>query len=188
VTGIKEPIVPVSEATYRRVAMEDDEQWELVCGRLRKKPPMTTEHQGVGRQLTRSLFLQLDWDEFIFGPDIKVRTSTGSYFVPDVTVVPRALERRLREQPGTFEVYDAPLPLIVEVWSPSTGEYDVDKKLAEYRHRGDLEIWRIHPYERTLIAWVRRPNGTYTETLYTSGTIRLTALPSVVIDLSSLFD
>ena len=179
--------MPVSEATYRRVALEDDEQWELVCGRLRKKPLMTTEHQGIAREMVHSLFLQMDWDEYIFGQDIKVRTSSGSYFIPDVTVVPRAFERRLREQPGTFEVYDVPLPLVVEVWSPSTGDYDVDEKLSEYRRRGDLEIWRIHPYEHTLIAWVRQPDGSYDETLYTSGVVRLTALPNVTVDLNRLF-
>ena len=178
--------MPVTEATYRRVALEDDEQWELVCGRLRKKPPMTSEHQGVPRELIHSLFQQLDWDDYIFGQDIKVRTSSGSYFIPDVTVVPRAFERRLREHPGTFEVYDDPLPLVVEVWSPSTGDYDVDEKLAEYRRRGDLEIWRIHPYEHTLVAWVRRPDGSYEATLYTSGVVRLTALPNVTVDLNRL--
>lgn len=30
-----------------------------------------------------------------------------------------------------LEVYDTPLPLVVEVWSPSTGSYDVDAKVPE---------------------------------------------------------
>jgi Uma2 family endonuclease len=44
-----------------------------------------------------------------------------------------------------LELYVEPLPLVVEVWSPSTGQYDVDEKLPEYQRRGDLEIWRFHP-------------------------------------------
>jgi Uma2 family endonuclease len=170
------------------VALEDDEQWELVCGRLRKKPPMTTEHQEVARTLVLMIGLQLNLTLYTVGQDVKVRTSAGSYFIPDVTVVPREYVRRLREHPGTFEVYEEPLPLVIEVWSPSTGDYDVDDKLAEYQRRGDLEIWRIHPYERTLIAWVRQPDGGYQETLYRSGTVTPAFLPAVSIDLGSLFD
>ena len=40
--------MPISDATYERVALEDaDEVWELVCGRLRSKPGMTAEHNNV---------------------------------------------------------------------------------------------------------------------------------------------
>jgi Uma2 family endonuclease len=182
--------MPVTEATYRQVALEDHEgQWELVCGRLRRKPPMTTEHDGSGRELHRRLVLQLDPRLYAVGQNSgKVRTSAGSYYIPDISVIPRAYERRLRERPGTFEVYDEPLPLVVEVWSPSTGDYDVEEKLAEYRRRGDLEIWRLHPYERTLTAWRRQPDGSYAESLYQGGIVRPHSLPGVSIDLATLFD
>ena len=76
----------------------------------------------------------------------------------------------------------------MEVWSRSTGGYDVDAKLPEYQRRGDLEIWRVHPYERTLIAWRRQLDGTYTELLYTGGRVRPVAMPDVTADLDALFD
>ena len=87
-----------------------------------------------------------------------------------------------------LEVYDQPLPLVVEVWSRSTGDYDVEEKLAVYQQRGDLEIWRIHPYERTLTAWRRQPDGSYDETIHREGVVSPTALPGVEIDLAALFD
>ena len=181
--------MPVREATYRQVALEDHEgQWELVCGRLRRKPPMTTEHQDTARELLLALVMQLDRRDFAVGETIKVRTTAGSYYIPDVTVVPREFVRRLRERPGTLGVYEEPLPLVVEVWSPSTGDYDVDDKLADYKRRGDLEIWRLHPHEHTLTAWCRQPDGTYAETVYHGGTVQPTALPNVTIDLDTLFD
>ena len=34
--------------------------------------------------------------------------------------------RQRAERAGRLEVYDDPMPLVVEVWSPSTGDYDVD--------------------------------------------------------------
>jgi Uma2 family endonuclease len=102
-------------------------------------------------------------------------------------VIPSAMEQRQRGGPGHLEVYAEPLPLVVEVWSPSTGDYDVDGKLPEYQQRGDLEIWRIHPYERTLTRWVRRPDGSYSESVQRGGTVAPAALPGVTIDLDALF-
>jgi Uma2 family endonuclease len=87
----------------------------------------------------------------------------------------------------TLEVYEDPLPLVVEVWSPSTGDYDVESKLVEYQRRGDLEIWLIHPYDHTLTAWRRQPDGSYAETRYDGGAVQPAALPDVTIDLDSLF-
>jgi Uma2 family endonuclease len=105
-----------------------------------------------------------------------------------VLVVPIALTESLRGRPDVLEVYAEPLPLVVEVWSPSTGSYDVGEKLQQYQRRGDAEIWPIHPYERTLTAWRRQPDGTYTETLYTEGSVQPASLPGVSIALADLFE
>ena len=94
----------------------------------------------------------------------------------------------LRGRRDVLEAYDAPLPLVIEVCCPSTGDYDVDTKLGEYQRRGDLEIWRIHPFDRTLTAWRRQPDGSYTESQYAGGTVQPVALPNVTIDLDTLFD
>ena len=67
-------------------------------------------------------------------------------------------------------------------------DYDVERKLPEYRARGDLEIWRIHPYDRTLTAWRRQPDGSYVESVYRDGVVRPEWLPNVTIDLDALFD
>jgi Uma2 family endonuclease len=103
-------------------------------------------------------------------------------------VIPLALAEGLRGRPDRLEMYREPLPLVVEIWSPSTGDYDVDKKFPEYRRRGDLEIWRIHPYERTLTTWVRRVDGGYAESVFRGGDVSPMALPGVVIDVGSLFE
>ena len=181
--------MPISEDTYERVALEDPEgQWELVCGRLRSKPAMTTEHNDVMRELDGQLRDQLDRQTYTVSVNsARLRISNGSYYVPDVCVLPRASVRRLLQTPGRFEVYDEPMPLVVEVWSPSTGEYDVEEKLREYQQRGDLEIWRVHPYDRTLTAWCRRIDGGYPETVYRGGAVAPAALPGVAIDLQRLF-
>jgi Uma2 family endonuclease len=98
------------------------------------------------------------------------------------------MTRRLyRRGPGEIESYPEPLPFVSEVWSPSTGGYDQSVKLREYKERGDAEIWLIHPYDRTVTAWRKQPDGSYAEAVYTSGVIQPVALPGVSIEFDALF-
>ena len=181
--------MPVRAETYERLALEDsDTKWELHCGRLVEKPPMTFRHNQAARELAFQLNLQIDRRTYVvLHDDARVVRMGGSYFIPDVAVAPMALTRRFEEDPSALEGYVDPLPLVVEVWSPSTGDYDVETKLSEYQARGDLEIWRLHPYERTLTAWRRQPDGSYSEMVHRGGTVQPAALPGVSIDLDTVF-
>jgi Uma2 family endonuclease len=179
--------MPVSEETYRQVALEDFEgQWELHCGRLVQKPGMSYEHGHLTTRLFGSLLTQLDDREFTARSNHARTRTAGSYYLPDVCVIPMDLFRPHRGE-GGLEFYDAALPLVVEVWSPSTGDYDLNEKLREYQRRGHLEIWMIHPYDRTLRAWIRQADGSYTDALHTGGVIQPVALPNVTINLDTFF-
>ena len=181
--------MPVSEKTFRQLAVEDPEgHWELYCGGLRRKPGMSIEHNHIVSELHYALMNQLDRSQFAVRSNAgHIRLSAQSYFIPDVFAIPVELQRPLWGRRG-LEWYTAPLPLVVEIWSPSTGDYDVETKLREYQRRGDIEIWRIHPYERTLIAWRRQADGSYTESAFNQGMVKPVALPNVTIDLDSLFE
>lgn len=181
--------MPVTEKTYEQVALEDPEgQWELVCGTLRSKPPMTHAHNTLGFELSVMLHAQLDRSQYEVRFNAgRARISEANSFIPDVIVVPRRLTEGLRLRDDVLESYPAPLPLVVEVWSPSTGDYDVETKFRGYKERGDLEIWRIHPYERTLTSWTLQPDGSYAERVETAGKVTPAALPNVTIDLDQLF-
>jgi Uma2 family endonuclease len=180
----------IDEATYERLALaEPDRKWELRDGHLLEKPPMTSAHNWIGIKLGYMLMAQLDWSTYQARVDAgRLRRPEATYYIPDVFVVPTAFVIPLLDQQDTLEMFDQPLPLVVEVWSRSTGGYDVAEKLAGYRRRGDLEIWRIHPYERTLTTWVRQPDGTYEETVYREGIVHPAALPGVAVDLGELLD
>jgi Uma2 family endonuclease len=180
----------VSAETYQRIALGDDDRlWELHDGRMVEKPGMSAEHGDVPMRLVVTLGAQLDRREFrLRSNHARLRHPGGSYFVPDVAVIPTEVERAQRGRPGTLEIYEAPLPLVVEVWSPSTGDYDIAAKLQRYQERGDDEIWFLHPYERALTRWVRRPGGGYEEATQLAGVVRPAFLPGVVIDLDDLFE
>jgi Uma2 family endonuclease len=181
--------VAVSAGTYERLALEDtDHHWELHDGDLVEKPPMAFAHNDLMFELAHELRLQLPGDQFRVRANAgRLRRSARTYFIPDVFIIPNELTAPFQAALSALEVYDAPLPLVVEVWSPPTGDYDVDQKLPEYQRRGDLEIWRLHPYERTLRRWLRGPDGRYTETVHRGGVVRPAALPDVTIDLDVLF-
>src|SRR5687768_4572812 len=118
--------MPVSEETFKRLSLEDDEnKWELVCGQLRKKPPMTHSHADVATQLVLILARQLDRKAFRVRQDnSRTRVQSGNFYVPDVTVVPYALTGpKLGSTDDELEEYTEPLPFVAEIWSRSTGGY-----------------------------------------------------------------
>jgi Uma2 family endonuclease len=179
----------IGEAEYRELAlMGENRRLELFRGHLREKPPVSVEHGHVIMSLARLLFRQLDPAQFwVSVGQTRLRVSSDTYYIPDIVVAPAALERALRATPHVLDAYPQPMPLVVEVWSPSTGGYDLNVKLADYQRRGDLEIWYLHPYQRFLRTWRRQPDGAYAESIFQSGTVRAESLPDFEFDVEVLF-
>ena len=161
-------------------------QWELHDGQLVEKPGMSFRHGQVPLLLGHFLLTQLDPNDYEVVAELRVRRLPDTVLMPDLMVAPAAFSAAIRDR-RVLAIYSEPLPLVVEVWSPSTGHYDVETKIPIYRQRGDLEVWRIHPYERTLTRWVRQLDGSYIETIHHSGIVSLTAFIGVAIDLDRLF-
>jgi Uma2 family endonuclease len=180
----------ISEREYRELALnESDRLWELWDGVPREKPLMSMKHEDVAFHL--GYLLQSQLDRSVYRVNVnggKTRRSPRNYYIPDVVVIPAAFVLPFANDPRAFNAFAEPLPLVVEVWSPSTGAYDFEKKLQGYRERGDDEIWFIHPYERTLTAWRRQPDESYAEETYRGGLVPVASLPNVVIDFDALLD
>jgi Uma2 family endonuclease len=180
----------ISEQEYRELALNDpDRTWELWDGVLVEKPPMSIPHTDVASYLGFLLQNQLDRGAYrVHINGSRAHSTSRTYYIPDVVVIPAALVLPHMSDPRALDAFAEPLPLVVEVWSRTTGDYDVAAKLPAYRERGDREIWFIHPYERTLTAWRLQPDGTYTETVYRGGIVPVASLPGVAIDLDALLD
>jgi Uma2 family endonuclease len=183
--------MPVSEATYEQLALEDLEgRWEYLCGQIRQKPPMTHEHEDTSWWLAHLIQNQLDRRAFqVRHNGSRTHRPNASYFIPDVMVVPFDYFTGTRGT-GQLESFEDPLPFVAEVWSRSTGGYDVDTKFEEYKKRGDREIWRVHPYERSVTAWRRQTDGSYAETHYsfTDGEASISWLPGVSVRFKEIFE
>jgi Uma2 family endonuclease len=179
----------LSEQEYRELAFGDDDHlWELWDGVLVEKPPMSMKHDDTAFLVGHLLQSQLDWD--IYRVNVnggKTRYTARTYLIPDVVVIPAAYKLPYEDDPNAFNAFAQPLPFVAEVWSPSTGDYDVVAKLPIYQQRGDEEIWFVHPFERTVTVWRRQADGTYEEALYRGGIVPILSLPGVAIDLAILF-
>src|SRR5215207_1991324 len=177
----------ISKEAYQRFVLSGVEgSWKLHDGRLVEKPGRTFRHGQIPMLLGHLLLSQLDHAQFQVVAELCGRRSSATVFVPDLVVVPTSYSEEIRNRP-VLAIFSDPLPLVVEVWSPSTGDFDVDAKVPVYQQRGDLEIWRIHPYDRTLTSWQRQPDGSYLETIHDDGIIMPVALPGVEINLDELF-
>jgi Uma2 family endonuclease len=178
----------ISEQEYRELALHDDDRlWELWDGVPREKPSMSMRHDNVSFRLGYFLQSQLDRREYRVNVNGgKARLSARNYFIPDVVAIPAAYQIPFEHDPRAFNAHAEPFPLIVEVWSRTTEHYDVETKLRGYRERGDAEVWFIHPYERTLTAWRRQPDGSYTAETIQGGIVPVASLPGVSIDLDAL--
>ena len=178
----------MSEQEYEAfVLANQDGFWELHDGVLVEKPGMSWRHADIAFELGRLIANQLDRREYRIFVEGRVRRPTATIFQPDVIVFPASYGAKIVDDPS-LAIFSEPMLLVVEIWSRSTGDYDVDTKIPVYQQRGDLEIWRIHPFARTLTRWVRQPDGAYRETVHTGGTITLVAPPGIEIDLDHLFE
>jgi Uma2 family endonuclease len=181
--------ISISEKAFLKQVLADPSGgWELHYGALRQKPPMTMEHNYLQSRAGALLSRQLDLDLYQVRQNAgHARVASDRYYIPDVFVVPMEYVREGRHRPDVVDAHSAPLPLVIEIWSPSTGGYDVSAKLPQYQQRGDQEIWYLHPYDRTLTRWLRQPDGSYQESVHEHGVIEPVALPGVQIDLDFLF-
>jgi Uma2 family endonuclease len=179
-----------SEQEYLELALNaEDRFWELWDGVLVEKPWMSMRHNRVVAYLGAALINQLDPRDYVVSINgDRTRLSSRSYYIPDVIVIPAAYQDQPGVDPWGIGAYTEPLPLVVEVWSPSTGHYDLGTKLQGYRERGDEEIWYIHARQHTLTAWRKQPDGSYTEETYHGGVIPVHSLPGVAIDFDALLD
>ena len=150
----------VTEEKYRRLAL-GNVQLELHRGQLREKPGMSVEHGSVADNLLEATLQPTRSTASIAFVPISPSSVAlrDTYYIPDLAVIPTAMVRALSERSGSLDAYPDPLPLVVEIWSPSTGDFDMVEKLPDYQQRGDREIWCIHPYTRTLTAWRRQQDG-----------------------------
>jgi len=181
--------MPLTFETYERVALEDPEgNWELHGGRLRRRSSGTFGHNHVSHRLAFAVYGQLDHGRYHGRINLgRLRCSAQDIYVPDAMVIPDGLTAQWATNPHALEVYDDPVPFVLEVCDAPIADDAADAKLPGYRARGDAEVWRVHPFEHTLTVWRRRPDGGYDEAAYIGGVVAIASLPGVMVDIDALW-
>ena len=172
---------------YYRMAetgiLAPDARVELIEGEIIDMAPIGFEHAWVVLELNRRL-IQAAGDLAMVLPQSGVRLSDISEPQPDFALLKppvASYRKRIAAAADTF--------LLIEV-SDSTLRYDLQVKAPLYARHGVPEYWILDWNGRQLRSFRAPADGQYTEVTSTSepGLVAPLALPSVQIDLTTLWD
>jgi Uma2 family endonuclease len=144
VTTIYDP-GPVSLAEYEALP-DDGNRYELIDGVVYVSPAAVWLHQRVAARL-QDLLVAAAPDDLAVVQTPGYQAGERTLFVPDVVV-------SRDPAPGAKYVTE-PLPLAVEVLSPSSRKYDRVTKLAAYDRAGVGAYWIVDPDEPSLLVFER---------------------------------
>jgi Uma2 family endonuclease len=115
---------------------DDGHRYELLDGALVVSPRPTTVHQFVAGRLYRQLDRNCPEDLCVMA-EPAVQLDPRTEFAPDLVVVP------LNEVGGAKFI--RPPLLVVEIRSPSTALFDLNRKQAAYEKFGVPSYWIVDP-------------------------------------------
>lgn len=169
----------------------DDERDELIDGiaYVREPPAPSRFHQELVAELHFQIRLALEGKScrVYFAPfDVRLPKSGEADDRIDTVVQPDALIVRDLKKLDERGMRGAP-DWIAEVLSPGTASHDQIVKLPIYERAGVLEVWLVHPTDRTVTIY-RLEGGRYGRPiiLELQGRMAITAIPGVSIDWDRL--
>jgi Uma2 family endonuclease len=164
----------------------EDEQGELVGGRLEEEEAPDAVHELAVAWLLRLIGTWLGPNGFVFGSELKFLISEGSGRKPDLSVffpgsTPPARTGALRRPPD----------VAIEVVTPSPRDERRDRveKMADYAGFGVRYYWLVDPALGTFEIFERTPDGHYVKLSgVTAGTIApVPGCSGLVIDVDRLW-
>lgn len=147
----------LSNAEYLASERQALEKSEFYDGEVFAMGGGTANHSLLAANLARELGNQLAAGPCrVFNSDMRVRTPSGLYTYPDVSVV---CVSPLFEDGNTLDVLLNPC-VICEVLSPSTEAYDRGKKFAHYRTISSLMEYVLISQDKPVVEhYLRQPGA-----------------------------
>jgi Uma2 family endonuclease len=126
---------------------EDGKRYEIIQGVLYMSPSPNSFHQEANALFVHYLIVHIKQTGLgrVFPAPYDVELAPGNVLQPDVTVVLKANEERIK--PG--KLVGAP-DLVVEIASPGTASYDRREKQDAYASAGVPEYWIADPAAKTI--------------------------------------
>jgi len=124
---------------------DDDLQYELLDGLLLVSPAPVARHQVISGELFAALRSACPPELYPLMAPVDWRPDRRTSLQPDLLVVPK----RMLDVATLTE----PVPLVVEVLSPSTRRKDLVTKRSKYEDVGVPSYWVIDPDGPSIVAW-----------------------------------
>jgi Uma2 family endonuclease len=171
----------------------DGERDELIDGvaYVKEPPAPSRSHQELAGELYHQARLALagkPWRAYVAPFDVRLPKSAEADDLIDTVVQPDVLIVCDLDKLDGRGMRGAP-DWIAEVLSPTTASHDQIVKVPMYERAGVLEVWLVHPTDRTLTIY-RLEGGRYGRPiiLELKGQTAISAIPGVTIDWDRLPD
>ena len=169
------------------LSLDEDEEGELVDGRLEEEEVPDAVHELGVSWLIRVLGAWLQGNGFVFGSELKVLVGEKTGRKPDLVVLLPGTPAPPRHGPIV-----APPDILIEVVSPSARDERRDRvqKMSEYARFGVRYYWLVDPALGTFEIFERTPVGQYTQAVaVTSGVIEsVPGCAGLTIDVDALWN
>ncbi|HEX3842902.1 MAG TPA: Uma2 family endonuclease [Steroidobacteraceae bacterium] len=169
----------------------DDERYELIDGvaYVKEPPAPSRSHQELVGELYHQIRLALEgkrWRAYVAPFDVRLPKAGEPDDLIDTVVQPDVVIVRDLSKLDKRGMRGAP-DWIAEVLSPATTSHDQIVKIPVYERAGVLEVWLVHPIDRTLTIH-RLENERYGIPIVVElkGRTAINALPGVSIDWERL--
>ena len=127
--------------------IDDDNQYELIGGKLIMVPSPKSIHQIISFELAATLrdYVRKNKLGRVITAPLDVFLSETEKPQPDIMFISKERLNIIAEN----NIQGAP-DLVVEVLSPSTGKYDRTEKSRMYYNHGVKEYWIVDPYHKVI--------------------------------------
>ena len=174
----------VTYEEWLEMPITQDSREEVVNGEIRIMPPNKTPHPFVVDDFTAAFRRQLDRKRArcigsTFG--LVIRKEPLTCRSPDVAVFERST---MIEEDGY--IHSAP-QLVIEVLSPSETRREIGEKLRDYESIGVAEVWLVSPEAATVEILYLQEGKLRSATVLTEGILKPKHIPSVQIDIASIW-
>ena len=185
------PMVAVpQEIIGRRLTLEDygklpdDQDYEIIDGVLHVSPRARPKHQKIASEFLFLLMIEQKRGVGTVVPDADlIVDDRNTYVSPDLMFF--AGSRFAAVNPN--EMLRIIPDLVVEVLSPSTGDYDRTTKRDLYERLGVRHYWTVDGDRRALVEHVLQADGTYRErTVRAPEVFRPELFPDLEINLTQV--
>ncbi len=166
--------------------LEEGAPFQLINRELIMSPAPTSYHQLLSIRLSSMIQVYLEKIESegicLYAP-IDVRLDDENVFQPDIIYISAERKAELFHN----QIMGAP-DLVIEILSPSTAYYDLKQKKSFYEQYGVKEYLIIDPIKKDAeLYFLENQEFMLKQKEKQSGTITLSTLPGLQIDLQKLF-